>query len=182
MTAARAVLLSLLSVPAANASAQEVSLASVLERGAAYVSNYRRQLSGIVAEEQYTQDERLAPTATVGIPQQRTTATHRELKSDFLLVPAPGADGLVEFRDVFEVDGKPVRDRENRLARLFLQRSPAADDQIRNIVVNRCANENDAVTQKPRINIVGALASVGLFNNHRDQGHVFLAILGKCHM
>ena len=44
-------------------------------------------------------------------------------------------DGLVEFRDVFEVDGKPVRDRENRLARLFLQRSPAADDQIRTIVV-----------------------------------------------
>ena len=55
---------------------------------------------------------------------QRPTQLHRELKSDFLLVPAPGADGLVEFRDVFEVDGKPVRDREDRLTRLFLQRSP----------------------------------------------------------
>jgi hypothetical protein len=136
VTAARAVLVSLLSVPAADALAQEVSLASVLERSAAYVANYRRQLSGIVAEEQYTQDERLAATATLqqlsGI---RTSATHRELKSDFLLVPAPGADGLVEFRDVFEVDGKPVRDREDRLARLFLQRSPITDDQIRTIVM-----------------------------------------------
>ena len=54
-------------------------------------------------------------------------------------MPAPGADGLVEFRDVFEVDGKPVRDREDRLARLFLQRSPTADDQIRTIVVERRA-------------------------------------------
>ena len=134
MIAARAVLLSLLAVPATDALAQEASLTSVLERSASYVANYRRQLSGIVAEEQYTQDERLAPTAALG-PQNRTSGTHRELKSDFLLVPAPGADGLVEFRDVFEVDGKAVRDRENRLARLFLQRSPAADDQIRTIVV-----------------------------------------------
>ena len=134
MTAARALLVSLLSVPATDALAQEVTLASVLERSAAYVANYRRQLSGIVAEEQYTQDERLAPTAALG-PQNRTGGTHREIKSDFLLVPAPGADGLVEFRDVFEVDGKPVRDRENRLARLFLQGSPIADEQIRSIVV-----------------------------------------------
>jgi hypothetical protein len=133
--AARVVILSLLLVPAADALAQEVSLASVLERSAAYVANYRRQLSGIVAEEQYTQDERLAATASLGLSGTRPSATHRELKSDFLLVPAPGADGLVEFRDVFEVDGKPVRDRENRLARLFLQRSPTADDQIRTIVV-----------------------------------------------
>ena len=134
MTAAR-VLLSLLLVPATDALAQEVSLASVLERSAVYVANYRRQLSGIVAEEQYTQDERLAATATLQLSGIRTSATHRELKSDFLLVPAPGADGLVEFRDVFEVDGKPVRDREDRLARLFLQRSPTTDDQIRTIVM-----------------------------------------------
>jgi hypothetical protein len=134
VTATRAVFLSLLSLPATDALAQEVPLASVLARAATYVANYRKQLSGIVAEEQYTQDERLAPTAALS-PQGRTGTTHRELKSDFLLVPAPGADGLVEFRDVFEVDGKPVRDRENRLARLFLQRSPTADDQIRTIVV-----------------------------------------------
>lgn len=136
MTAARAVFLLLLSFPAASVLAQEASLASVLERSAVYVANYRRQLSGIVAEEQYTQDERLTAAASSGLTGgARASALHRELKADFLLVPAPGTDGLVEFRDVFEVDGKPVRDRENRLARLFLQRSPAADDQIRAIVV-----------------------------------------------
>ena len=67
MTAARAVFLSLLSFPATDALAQEVSLASVLERSAAYVSDYRRQLSGIVAEEQYTQDERLTAAASSGL-------------------------------------------------------------------------------------------------------------------
>lgn len=135
MTAARAVFLSLLSLPAADAAAQEVSLESVLQRSAVYVVDYRRQLSGLVAEEHYTQDERLAATGSLALSGGRTSATHRELKSDFLLVPTPGADGLIEFRDVFEVDGRPVRDRENRLARLFLQRSPTADDQIRTIVV-----------------------------------------------
>jgi hypothetical protein len=134
VTAARAVLLSLLLVPASDALAQEASLTSVLERAAVYVADYRRQLSGIVAEEQYTQDEQFS-TASLNVPGRRATAVHRELKSDFLLVPAPGADGLVEFRDVFEVDGRPVRDREDRISKLFLQRSLAADSQIRAIVV-----------------------------------------------
>ena len=34
------------------------------------------------------------------------------------------------FRDVFEVDGKPVRDREDRLQKLFLAPSPDAYAQL----------------------------------------------------
>jgi hypothetical protein len=128
---ARAVLLLPFLVPAADARAQDVSLSAVLERAGAYVANYRRQLSGIVAEEHYTQDERFT-AMNAGTP--RANALHRELRSDFLLVPAPGTDGLVEFRDVFEVDGKPVRDRQERLTRLFLDRSPSATSQIKSIV------------------------------------------------
>ena len=41
------------------------------------------------------------------------------LVSDFLLVQVPG-EGWLPFRDVFERDGKQVRDREERLAKLFL--------------------------------------------------------------
>src|SRR6185503_9035702 len=44
----------------------------------------------------------------------------RELKSDFLLVKI-GPTDLLPFRDVFEVDGSAVRDREQRLQKLFLQ-------------------------------------------------------------
>ena len=34
---------------------------------------------------------------------------HRELTSDLLLVKPAGADPWLQFRDVFEVDGKPIR-------------------------------------------------------------------------
>ena len=44
------------------------------------------------------------------------------LVSDFLLVQVPG-EGWLPFRDVFERDGKQVRDRQERLAALFLKGS-----------------------------------------------------------
>ena len=47
-------------------------------------------------------------------------ARHRDLRSDFLMVKSPETSALVPFRDVLEVDGQPVRDREARLAKLFL--------------------------------------------------------------
>lgn len=62
----------------------------------------------MVAEERYVQE--------TTFPRRR-----RELKSDFLLVKPPGSDDWLQFRDVFEVDGMPVRDRDQRLARLFLE-------------------------------------------------------------
>jgi hypothetical protein len=43
------------------------------------------------------------------------------MKADLLMV-RPAAEGRwMQFRDVYEVDGRPVRDRDERLARLFLQ-------------------------------------------------------------
>ena len=56
---------------------------------------------------------------------EMSRARHRDLRSDFLLVKSPTSESLVPFRDVLEVDGVPVRDREQRLARLFI--NPPAD-------------------------------------------------------
>jgi formylglycine-generating enzyme required for sulfatase activity len=53
-------------------------------------------------------------------PSETARARHRELRSDFLLAKSPATDALVPFRDVIQVDGVPVRDREARLAKLFL--------------------------------------------------------------
>jgi hypothetical protein len=56
------------------------------------------------------------------------------LVSDFLLVQVPG-EGWLPFRDVFERDGKQVRDRQERLATLFLKGSSrSALDQARAIM------------------------------------------------
>jgi hypothetical protein len=56
---------------------------------------------------------------------------NRTLKSDFLLVSASSAEDWVPFRDVFEVDKQPIRDRDQRLARLFLKPS---EDSIQQAV------------------------------------------------
>jgi hypothetical protein len=114
--------------------ADQPTLDAVLARAGAYVVDFQRQLSGIVAEEHYLQDVRMSlPTgpSRFALP---AAASHRELKSDFLLVRPVGADRWIEFRDVFEVDGKPVRDRSERLAKLFLEPTRSTVDQVEQIV------------------------------------------------
>jgi hypothetical protein len=48
------------------------------------------------------------------------------LKSDLLMVKPIGADRWMQFRDVFEVDGKAIRDRNERLMRLFVAPSASS--------------------------------------------------------
>lgn len=95
------------------------STASVLARVASYVGDYQRQLIGVVAEEHYRQNA--FNTARSG----RQSRQFRELRSDLLLVKLPDEDHWLQFRDVFEVDRKPVRDRDERLHKLFI--TPTAD-------------------------------------------------------
>ena len=57
------------------------------------------------------------------------------LVSDFLLVQVPG-EGWTPFRDVFERNGQKLRDREERLAKLFLNgASRSSFDQARQIML-----------------------------------------------
>jgi hypothetical protein len=114
------------------ARAPEPTLATVLEKAGAYVLDFQNQLAGIVAEERYLQNQRIAP----GTVRRGALAAprHRELISDLLLVRPVGADRWIQFRDVFEVDGKRVRDRSQRLERLFLAPTTSTPDHVRQIV------------------------------------------------
>jgi hypothetical protein len=113
-------------------SAQEQSLDEVLDRATAYVLEFQQQLSGIVAEETYVQKvEHTRPS----VGSKDFPGRLRTLKSDFLLVRPISADRYVEFRDVFEVDGGAVRDRDERLSRLFLDADARNLDQARAIVI-----------------------------------------------
>jgi hypothetical protein len=118
-------------VLAAPAAAQEPSLRTVLIRAAAYVAEFHRQLSSIVAEEKYVQDWYSPSRSGMRSAAQRG---HRELKSDLLLLKPSHTDAWMAFRDVFDVDGDPVRDRQERLAHLFLERTPRADALIGRIL------------------------------------------------
>ncbi len=111
--------------------AQEPSLVQVLARATEYVNGLTDQLSGMVAEERYEQRSR-GPAAVFGFGD--SDAQRRVLRSDYLLVEPEGAERYFGFRDVFEVDGRAVRDREDRLTRLFLDPSVSAEGQIQGIL------------------------------------------------
>lgn len=118
--------------------------ADLLQRAAAYVTQFRYELSGMVAEETYVQDIGRAPGSSVDVVSGGGLAvvSHRELKSDLLLVRPGGTGRPVDFRDVFAVDGKPVRDRQERVSKLFLDSSASATQQL-----------NQIITESARFNI-----------------------------
>lgn len=123
--------------PAAGAGGAAVPLDVVLERTAVYIDLFIERFGRVVSEERYRQEA--VPAIRVGQlggrggmasvpPTQRRT-----LRSDFLLVkPADSLDWF-PFRDVYEVDGSVIRDREGRLAKLFLKQESGALDQARQI-------------------------------------------------
>jgi len=121
------VVLALFSSTAAAQSPVAPPLESVLPRMFAYVDQFMRDFGGMVSEEQYIQSVRQPSGFSRG-------DTRRELRSDFLLVDVPG-QGWTPFRDVFEADGRAVRDRQDRLTSLFLSGTTAdAVDQARRIM------------------------------------------------
>ena len=116
--------------------ADPITLDGLLNRAAWYLDYFVDRFENVVAEEQYSQNA-ASPLPTFspitgrgGVAQppsaaESTRARHRDLRSDFLLVKSPQTEALVPFRDVIAVDGVVVRDREARLAKLFL--NPAVD-------------------------------------------------------
>jgi formylglycine-generating enzyme required for sulfatase activity len=113
--------------------AERVSLDGLLNRAGWYLESFIDEFENVVAEEIYTQDASVllpsfAPTgrgAAAAIQSSSAMldtvrARHRDLRSDFLLAKSADTQALMPFRDVLEVDGLPVRDREARLAKLFL--------------------------------------------------------------
>jgi hypothetical protein len=118
-----------------------VSLPILLERAGTFVADYERQISMVVAEEHYTQTSR---------GDGSEPAERRILRSDVLVVDA-GPVGWLGFRDVFEVDGRPVRDHQNRLLDLVVSPVPDALAQAR-----RMADEG------ARFNLGGAVRTISM--------------------
>ena len=125
-------------VLAAPQAPARVTLDVLLDRAGWYLADFVDEFENVVAEERYVQDSSallpsFSPVAAgrgaVSLqtsPSEILRARHRDLRSDFLLVRSPDTEALVPFRDVIDVDGVAVRDREARLARLFLNASSAS--------------------------------------------------------
>ena len=121
-----------------GAAVQRPALEAVLGRAGAYVANYLDVLSKVVAEEEYVQDvsgrrPALSREMEKAFGASAPRASHREFRSDLMLVNIGPPMGWLGYRDVFEVDGKPVRDRDDRVAKLMLQPSATAREQAERI-------------------------------------------------
>jgi hypothetical protein len=90
----------------------DAETAVLVARMTEYLDGYVRDFVNVVAEEDYSQ--RMIRGAGSG-------PMVRRLRSDVLLVRTANEIGWIQYRDVFEVDGKPVRDREARVQKLFLE-------------------------------------------------------------
>jgi len=94
--------------------AAATTFTTILERAGRYVSEYEQTFKNLVAEEDYDQ-------------RAKNGFARRLLRSDLVFTTTPGSPiPWTTFRDVYEVDGKPVREREARLEKLFFQGTPSA--------------------------------------------------------
>jgi VWFA-related protein len=108
-------------------------LIPVLERAGQYVVSYSRTFSHILADEEYRQQ---GHQENEGGP-----LIVRKMRSGVVFVTLPGPIPWVTFRDVFEVDGNKVRDRQERLAKLF-QDSPATARAKAKAILDEAARFN----------------------------------------
>ena len=102
------------------AQAQSPELETVLSRAGAYVERYEPALGTVIAREVYMQTDRvpevLGRSGGRGAPLTSFRYQRRRLLSDFLMLRLQSrADQWMGFRAVVEVDGRPVRDRLERL-------------------------------------------------------------------
>jgi hypothetical protein len=162
------VMMAVVSIHAQNA--PDADLEQLLARATWYSIDFIDKLSQVVSEERYVQDSTVAlPTVPIlGMGRggssalsapSRGTAKHRELRADFLIVKSSG-DLWAPFRDVFEVDRIPVRDREERLAKLFLSNKTAradSNDENARAIAEESARYNLGAVQRTINNPVFAL-------------------------
>ncbi|MEZ5416386.1 MAG: hypothetical protein R2708_03465 [Vicinamibacterales bacterium] len=105
--------IAVLGLPAADArllaQARPAADSVLLERLRAYAARYTEVMASVVADERYEQ------YATAS----RAAPVTRRLRSEVVMLRLPGNPEPIWFRDVHEVDGRRVRDQEQRLYRLL---------------------------------------------------------------
>jgi hypothetical protein len=161
MTIGRACGLALVSIAwlARTLSAQTPTADDLVTRASGYVEVFIGRFSNVVAEERYLQENTTGSTSRAG---QR-----RELKSDFLLILPPDSALWIPFRDVFEVDGRPVRDREERLTKILLQPTSSALERANQIAQESARYNLDAQVKRTINNPLLALAFIQGDNRRR---------------
>src|SRR3954454_5389489 len=113
--------------------------------------------------------------------QQQRTHRHRDPEADRLHLGLHVLHGVVDRetrvdRSTWGVDVKG----DVLVGIVGLEMEDLRNDQVRYLLVDRLAEEDDSLAQQPGVDVVGALAARGLLDDHRDQRHRVLLRLVKC--
>jgi hypothetical protein len=128
--------------------ASSTELAELRRRVGEYVAEYERSFSDLVAEETYAQrvagwryDETLKRLVRACTVCKRTT------RADLVFVRLAGEIPWASYRDVFEVDGRNVREHEQRLVKLLSSPGADAQEQARKLLAASAAYNIGPVTR-----------------------------------
>jgi hypothetical protein len=133
---------------------------TVLSSAMRYVINYEQQFALLVSEEHYIQELQRPPNPGDNLSQRNPGGGMRAggqqnlqtFKSDYLLVQlGMDGEGWMPFRDTFEVKGKKVRDRNDRLLKLFLEQDKRSFEKAAEF--NESSNKNHLGNVARTINI-----------------------------
>lgn len=94
-------------VPAFMPSQDPTSLEAVVTAAAAYVKDYQRALTAVLADEDYQQQ------VVSQIPLDQSMPRKRQLRSEVFFMFAPASGDWMAMRDVIAMDGKPLAERPN---------------------------------------------------------------------
>lgn len=107
-------------------------LDAALAAADAYLAAYEQRISAIGAVEEYQQVVTPIRGMFGRVEMGSGTPMTRKTRANIMTISL-GARGWVAFRDVFELDGRPVRDRDERLTRILQNVTPDSLDQARKI-------------------------------------------------
>ncbi len=115
---------------------------TVLASAMRYVVAYEQKFSLLVSEELYVQELQRPPNPGANLSRTNPgggmvspgAVKRQVLRSEFLLVQLGDGDGWMPFRDTFELNGSKVRDREDRLVKLFLSNDAMRFDDAARIM------------------------------------------------
>ncbi|HZI79660.1 MAG TPA: hypothetical protein VFD69_09105 [Vicinamibacterales bacterium] len=136
----------LCAVPMAVAAQSPPRVEALRERATAYVEDFLARFSQIVCEEHFVQESNSLPSVSGTGTNQKMDAPapgRREIRSDYLFVRRQASDDWMTFRDTFEVDGRPVRDRGDRLVKLLANPSLENEALARRLTLERTRHQLD---------------------------------------
>lgn len=102
---------------------------TVLSSAMRYVMNYEQQFALLISDEHYVQELQRPPNPGDNLSRSNPGGGMRAggamniqtIKSDFILVQlGMDGEGWMAFRDAYEVKGKKLRNREDRLLKVFV--------------------------------------------------------------